>query len=112
VKTCRTLAATLALTLVPLAAFAGLGGPKCPPRLGLITLATSSAIGTTGSVEAKGEELRVVVFVDSADNRIYRVNVPDIARAHIGHHVTLVAHPESSRSNTLFVHEIRCHDHR
>ena len=111
----KTIAAilTVGLALIPLSiASAGLGGPKCPPRRGLITQASPSAIGTTAPLERNVPKIQVVVFVDDADHRVYEMNVTDTARAHIGHRVTLIAHPRPRHPNVLFVHEIRCAEHR
>ena len=73
------------------------GRPKCPPIQGLVT-----------TVDAGSRA--IVVFVESTTGTTYRVNKTEALRSHIGHTVSIIAHPNDRGS--LIIHgDVRCSDH-
>ena len=74
------------------------GSPRCPPIEGLVT---TLDLGSHS----------IVAFVESTSGETYRLNKPEVLRSHIGHTVTIIAHPNDR--GVLIIHgDIHCSDHR
>jgi len=89
--------AAWSLTLLPMPLVGISDSIHCPPIEGLVT-----------TVDAGHHS--IVVFVESVTGRTYRVNNPEVLHSHIGHTVTMIAHPNGR--DVLIIHgEVRCSDH-
>jgi hypothetical protein len=52
----------------------------------------------------------IVVFVDAATGKTYRLNKPEVLRSHTGHSVAMIAHPNDH--GVLIIHgDVRCSHH-